>query len=144
MIRIACITLILFFISGLARAEEQELCDQFNLIHKPAEGVAYQPGVDVRGNPVPPADLNAPPADNFDKISVPITIDLAERLGQNLPVGAKLETNLGTIDVYRDGRVIYNGRDLSEAVKAACGQPQDAAAAKGQADQNGIIWGEGH
>jgi hypothetical protein len=79
--------------------------------HVPAADVAYQPGVDVNGNAVAPADLNggtqiAVP----DVIAIPVTIDLATTLGINTNFLAR--PTVGTVEVTSDGRVSYNGQPV--------------------------------
>jgi len=49
----------------------------------PDADVAYKPGVDVNGDPVAPADLNGGyPNMVPDEITIPIGVDLADRLGR--------------------------------------------------------------
>lgn len=79
--------------------------------HVPAADVAYQPGVDVNGNAVAPADLNggtqiAVP----DVISIPVTIDLATSLG--IATNFLARPTVGTVEVTADGRVSYNGQPI--------------------------------
>lgn len=51
--------------------------------HQPADDVTYKPGVDVRGNPVVPADLNAGGGITLpEEIHIQIGIDLADRLAR--------------------------------------------------------------
>lgn len=93
--------------------------------HEPAPDVAYRPGVDSRGRQVTPADLgDHPPIELPKEFAIPITVDLADRLG--LPAGSRLfepQTNIGTV-VYRDGKAWFNGRELpsdgTAALIAAC------------------------
>jgi hypothetical protein len=54
--------------------------------HTPAKDVEYKPGVDVHGKAVTPADLGGGyniPTMTPEDISIPITIDLADRLGRS-------------------------------------------------------------
>lgn len=85
-------------------------------------GVEYTPGVDVNGNKVAPADLDArPPIKLPDKIYIPITVDLAARFG--IPATSNLfkgEAYIGTASVsLKDGRAWFNGRPLTNAEQAA-------------------------
>ena len=85
-------------------------------------GADYQPGVDVNGNAVAPADLpstpSVPTVDNF-----PIEIDqqLANRF--HLPPGATSKTILGYVTV-RDNQAYFNGQplnaDQTSALAEAC------------------------
>ncbi len=51
--------------------------------HQPKDDVTYKPGVDVRGNPVVPADLNSSGGITLpEEINIQIGIDLADRLAR--------------------------------------------------------------
>lgn len=116
-------------------AVEKLICSK---IYVPATGVAspnYQPGVDVNGNAVAPADISAPAIAMPDYIEVPMTIDLAKKMG-SLPTGAEMPMPVANIKLYKDGRVEYNGQDMtSNAVSMCAGTAvsQQAPAAGGQA-----------
>lgn len=96
--------------------------------HLPDPGVAYEPGVDVRGRPVAPADLGAggnlalPEAFELD-----IEIDLQERFG--VPANRALfdaDAELGRVVVGRDGRAFFNDAPLhDEAVATLIDRCQD-------------------
>ena len=109
--------------------------------HVPDAGVAYQPGVDVYGKPVVPADINADPMGlNGQSIVIPLSIDMAKRLqGQNIP-GLDMTSTLGFIEVAPNGRVTYNGQDLTGQVHMLCDQkPQETAApADGQTPPDAV------
>lgn len=81
--------------------------------HVASSDVAYQPGVDVNGNAVAPADLNAQPQIRVpDVISIPVTIDLATNLGINTPFLAR--PTVGEVTVTSDGRVSFNGQPIGD------------------------------
>ena len=96
--------------------------------HRPDADVTYKPGVDVRGNPVAPADLpgqarlTAP-----NEITIDLTVDVLRRYGvpSDSPLAPRGEAAVGTI-VYdiAAGRMTYNGQPLSDpeqdALAAAC------------------------
>lgn len=93
--------------------------------HKAQTDVAYKAGEDVRGKPVVPADLNASAMDVPETIVIPLSIDFAQRLqGMNIP-GLNMDSTVGFLEVRSDGRVTYDGRDLTSQVYMLCGQ--DAA-----------------
>ncbi len=96
--------------------------------HRPDADVAYKPGVDVRGNPVAPADLpgqariTAP-----NEITINLTIDVLRQYG--VPADSLLapsgEASIGTVKYdIAAGRLTYNGQTLSDAeqdaLAAAC------------------------
>lgn len=111
-------------------AVEKMICQQL-YVHKPADDVAYKPGVDVNGNAVAPADLPSSSAqiDAPDYIEVPMTVDLAQRLGQQVPQGVEMKGNIGNLRLYKDGRVNFNGQDLGQQASAMCGNNVAPAAA---------------
>ncbi len=95
--------------------------------HVPAPDVTYQPGVDVHGKPVAPADLDGGYQVALPRvIRIPITVLLDERFG--IPANSvlyKAEAEIGVAEVdLVDGRVTFNGQDLApaeaQALSAAC------------------------
>ncbi len=87
--------------------------------HVPAPDVAYQPGVDVYGNPVAPADLDGgAPIELPETIVSDIEVDLFQRFG--IPVDPALydaDAELGEV-VYREGRFTFNGQPLHSEAQA--------------------------
>ncbi len=81
--------------------------------HVPAPDVAYQPGVDVYGNPVAPADLGGgTPIELPETIVIDVEVDLFERFGIPLdPALYEADAEIGEV-VYRDGRFTFNGQPL--------------------------------
>lgn len=98
--------------------------------HKAANDVTYQPGVDVRGKAVVPADINADPMGiSAQTIIVPLTVDLAKRLQNQNIAGLEMEGTLGFLEIASSGRVTYNGQDLTSQVHALCGEKPTGTAA---------------
>jgi len=90
-------------------------CDRL-VTHVASADVAYTPGVDVNGNAVAPADLNPQPQISVpDKISIPVTIDLAANLG--IPTSFLARPTVGEVQVSSDGRVTFNGQPVSGAAE---------------------------
>jgi hypothetical protein len=95
--------------------------------HVPAPDVEYQPGQDVYGNPVAPADLDGGYQVTLpETILIPITVELQERFG--IPANSVLykgEAEIGVAEVSLDGeRVTFNGQELTSpearALAVAC------------------------
>ena len=89
--------------------------------YQPDPTVAYQPGVDLHGKPITPADLPGQPQIKMpDKINIPLTINLAQALNLNTStypynqLGTGTEATLGTISV-EGNNVSFNGQPLSDA-----------------------------
>ena len=97
----------------------------------PSADLAYQPGVDVNGKAVAPADLPGggsvtPPTD----ITIPLQLNLQNAL--HLPDNSNLtspQAIVGTIEV-KNGKMTYNGQPISEdaqaQIEAACRQTRTA------------------
>ncbi len=55
-----------------------------------------------------------------DILHVPLTLDLQEAFGIALPVGMEGEPKVASFDIYSDGRVFYEGQDISVQANALC------------------------
>jgi hypothetical protein len=85
-------------------------CSQF-VTHVASSDVNYRPGVDVNGNAVAPAGLNAQPQIAVpDVISILVTIDLATNLCIATPFLAR--PTVGEVQINRDGRMTFNGQPI--------------------------------
>jgi hypothetical protein len=99
-------------------------CRALIVAHRPADDVAYTPGVDARGRAVAPADLNAPaptvlaPSFTFD-----IDVDLRPYL-QSGSALSQPRLNVGRVTIGPTGAVLFNGQPLPQpdvaALAAAC------------------------
>lgn len=87
--------------------------------HAPAPDVAYQPGVDVTGNSVAPADLNGGyQLELPETIVIDIEVDLLDRFGIPAnPVLYDANAVIGRVE-YRDGRATFNGQPLQDEAQA--------------------------
>lgn len=103
-------------------AGQNTLCDKVGAFNANVPEATYTPGVDVHGNPVKGADVNSSSAWMPDVIKVPIVIDLAERLGTDLPEGTKLEAPIQTVEIHKDGRIMMNGQDITTQAHSLCSQ----------------------
>ncbi len=102
--------------------------------HKAQADVAYQPGVDVNGKAVVPADINAAPIAVPERIVMPLTIQMAQLLQNNNVQGLNLESTLGFLEIEQNGRVTYDGQDITSQVYVLCDKKHESAvpAADGQ------------
>lgn len=111
MMRIALrATLILALSPACGVADELRLNrdDCRNLVvHLPAPGVAYRPGVDVHGKPVAPADLGGS-ATGGGEITIQLQMDMLRGQGRG---GVEANAGLGTLTI-RNGRGYLNGEPL--------------------------------
>ena len=91
-------------------------CDQL-VDYVQGPDVAYQPGVDVDGRPVAPADLDGGWQVRLPQvISIDITRDRLESSGLSpLSPLFQAEAFIGVVDIdLANGRVRFNGADLSD------------------------------
>ncbi|MFA5592150.1 MAG: hypothetical protein WC989_02415 [Micavibrio sp.] len=106
-------------------------------------GADFVAGVDVDGNQVAPADLggkqllSAP-----NPIIVPLGIDLAERIGSGIK-GLEMDATTGFLEVFMDGRVLYNGQDVAGELDVLCGNDAESGrfSDDGQAGPDVIKYG---
>lgn len=133
----------LIFIPFTAGAQEQnlkELCAQVERYSKTANvvGADYVAGVDVDGNKVLPADLGqgAGAYPQLNPISIPVQIDLMQRYGLDLPLGAEMKPEVANLNIYADGRVEYNGQDISPQIKTMCENEAESENPHGQEATN--------
>ncbi len=117
--RLVVFLLVLLIPAASYAQDAQSLC-QVLTNHKPADDVNYVAGKED----VVPADVGGgikQPV--FDPISVPIQVDLIERLDLGVietDDGVILEPYVAQVDVYQDGRVLYNGQDITEQTMVLC------------------------
>lgn len=106
--------------------------------HIPAGDVAFQPGVDVHGKPVKPADLDADQGVRLpDAIDLEISLDLADRLGRRDAVGqrallpAAVKALLGVITVRGD-EAFWNGEKIGDRERAEVAAACQLSVGKGE------------
>lgn len=120
-----CLAIILLFSGAKAMAQDASfdvLCRTLPE-YQPAQnvkGADYLPGVDVKGRLVAPADLGPQIPPMIDVVNIPVTIDLIQRFALSVPVGAELKPDVGAFSVYKDGRVTFNGQDLTRKAYSVC------------------------
>lgn len=91
-----------------------------NLVrHVPSADVEYQPGLDVHGKPVKPADLEPGRIKLPDEITIDITVEVFEFLERDPPRGlGESAAKIGTV-VLKNGVVSFNGEALTTEEEAA-------------------------
>ena len=55
-----------------------------------------------------------------DPILIPLTIDMAKRYSLNITSGLNVETFAGMLEIYKDGRILYDGIDISGDISGVC------------------------
>jgi hypothetical protein len=91
--------------------------------HEPAPDVAYQPGVDVHGRPVAPADLGGGQQIQLpDVIYIPIEVLVQDKYG--IPANSVLYDATALIGVVavRGNRVYFEDQELTDPEVAALEQ----------------------
>lgn len=115
-------------------AVENIICDESILANATGgNGAAYQSGVDVNGNPVTPADITVTSVKLPDYIEVPLTIDLAKKMDL-LHANVEAKGPVANLKLYRNGKVEYNGQDVSVQADALCGRDSGPVSAAPQTE----------
>ena len=112
-----------------AAAQDKTVFCQQLTEHVPDDDVNYKPGRED----VVPADVDGGVAQPvFDPISIPVQIELLEYMDIDVPDGIDLEPYVAQVDVFQDGRVLYNGQDISKQTVVLCSD------ADGQAEEDAL------
>lgn len=139
----AGMTALLLLLASPSFAQEEQ--ESFCVTYRQPESVAYQPGVDVHGNPVVSADLNDKSYFMKDVVRIPLNIDLAQRFDRDWAPGTDMDAEIGIIEIYRDGRVMFNDRDVTEEAIAFCeSEETEATIIVTDTPEETIISGEGY
>lgn len=95
-------------------------CNQYSINHSPNTSAEYQPGIDAEGKTVTPADIGSSPDTDLYPLRIPLEMNIFERF--NLDIAEDFITDASIVDimVYEDGRVTYNGQDISSEIKTFC------------------------
>lgn len=56
--------------------------------------------------------------DDNTPMSVPLTYDLANRL--NIGSNVELDAPLGMVSIYKNGRILYDGQDITSTLEGDC------------------------
>jgi len=84
---------------------------------------AYQPGIDVDGNAVVGADINPSVINVPDYMEVPLTYELSKALQIAFNDGGEMKAVLGSLKLFKDGHVEFNGIDVTDNASKFCGTP---------------------
>jgi hypothetical protein len=103
-----------------AMADTSVLCSVRGNYKNASVGADYKPGVDVKGKPVVSADIAPAPMAAPKSMTIPLTIDMAQRFNTVLPAGSKMEAQVGTVDIMQNGAVMINGKDVTSAADSVC------------------------
>jgi hypothetical protein len=119
--KLALVTVSALLVSTSAFAnDDSAVCHIVSSHAQVAAGAAYTPGVDVKGNPVAPADVNAtPPMSMPGVVRMPITMDMAQQLAA-APAGTEMKADVGWVEIHGDGKVLFNGQDVTAKTQTLC------------------------
>lgn len=121
------VVIFLFAYAPQSKAEEvliSSFCQQVKSYQ--SGGAEYTPGVDVNGNAVAPADLNAIDMPIVDPVQLPVEIYLQDYFDLDLPdvPGLELKPTIADLEIFQDGRILYNGQDISQPLLEQCGNQE--------------------
>ncbi len=96
------------------------LCNRTGVKYVPSADVEYKPGIDAKGNFIVAADLDATLGPEMYPLRIPIEVDIVERFDLDVPLGIISDPEVAGIMVFEDGRVTYNGKEVSDKVEVFC------------------------
>ena len=108
--------------TSVSRAVERMICQ--NLANQAIGGDAdYKPGVSASGEDVTPAEGPQAESRVREVVAVPLTIDLARRMGLDVPDDIEMKTRLGTLRIDRKGAIRFEDKDITDKAKQLCNAP---------------------
>ncbi len=124
-IMLAVVLCAFFVMNGAAHANEilaKALCQ--NIADYQSDDAEYKPGVDVNGNAMVPADLNRIEVPIVDPVNSMVEIDFEEYFDLDLSdvPGAEIKPTIADFEIFQDGRILYNGQDITQKVVARCNE----------------------
>lgn len=118
--------ILLCFLPSVASAETYVLNDsacRYLTEYQQTGDVEYEPGVDVDGNAVVPADIDQNRIDVPEVVSFDITVDVARYAGLPVPQGTETLAKIGTVSI-ENNQLKFNGEPLKpeseQALIALC------------------------
>lgn len=96
------------------------LCQHSAADHAPNANAEYQPGVDVDGNAVTPADIGVTLGTSIYPLRIPLEMDLLQHFNLDVPYGIITDADVAGVMVHEDGFITYNGHDISSKVETFC------------------------
>ena len=101
----------------------KKLCNtSMDVNHIPAADVEYQPGIDAKGNFIVPPDIGFASQAKTFPMHIPLELDIIERFDLDVPIGIISDPEIAGIMIHKDGKVTYNGQDISNNVQTFCKQ----------------------
>jgi hypothetical protein len=133
--------ILMIFLPSLAQAETYVLSEsacRYLTEYQQAEGVEYQPGLDVDGNAVVPADINRNQIEVPKVVGFDITVDVAEYAGLPVPQGTETLARIGTVTI-ENNQLKFNGEPLKpeseQALIALCEEDTNDEPATGTTEE---------
>lgn len=118
---IPVLCVLVFPTSVMAQNDAKQMCKAIQSVT-----AEYTPGVDVKGNAVTPADLNDSVIETpvLQPVTIPVEIDVIERFELEIPPesGIELKPRVADITIYPDGKVEYNGQEITQRSAFVCAQ----------------------
>ncbi len=116
-------------------ATQKVICGR-NFIEPDVKSPEYKAGVDVHGNSVITADINDKADMVGEYIEMPLTVDFAQKLNGNAPKGMEFKGGIANLKLYKNGKIEYNGQDITKVAATACGIVPASYSARQPANYN--------
>ena len=113
--------------NGTAWAEEAAC--RYAIEHIPDADVAHVPDADVNYN----TNYNA--IGLPERVQIPLTIDMAQYIGINTPLGSELQAAIGMIEVdTKTNHLYFDGKDITDTVNTYCNKQEEETEEKKEDD----------
>lgn len=98
-----------------------QMCQRIEALQD-TDAANYKAGVDVHGNAVAPADLNADVSNLLQAVVIPIELDILKRFEIDVPKGIEMEPELAQLVVHQDGKITFNGQEITQRSAFICSE----------------------
>tara|TARA_B100000686_G_C16787332_1_gene976140 strand:+ start:2970 stop:3509 length:540 start_codon:yes stop_codon:yes gene_type:complete len=106
---------------------ERKVC-RYLTAYQQAQDVEFEPGIDVNGRAVVPADINASPFQPADEFEFNVAVDLVEYLGLPVMPGVEAYTGVGKVAV-KNNQLYFDDEPLKpeseQALYALCVEEEE-------------------
>jgi hypothetical protein len=104
--------------ADVKQGEKENYCDRAAIsqshTHHMHPDVAHTPNDDVHyGGKNKAFDI-------MDPVTIPISLDVIKSMGLDVYDGLEGNANLANVQVYRDGRIVYNSIDITDRFNNLC------------------------
>lgn len=103
-----------------AKKQAKMVKDMCFVMHQMKSDVMHKPDADVAYQSLDGLNIALP-----EKITIPLNLDVLAHAGMDVPAGLEGKANIANVDVYLDGRIMHEGKDISGDFDSLCAENKD-------------------